>query len=107
MSAQRKLLESIPCTELEDVTHIDVEVYYTKGGMSYLSGRSTNRGFYLSVRPVKRNGVTVSFELFSGVSRLLLEANRFSEKQMEKAVELGRAGAPELVQYIVNQQKAS
>ena len=107
MSNQRKLLESIPTTELTDVTHIDVEVYYTKGGANYFSGGATRRGYYLSAKPVKRDGITVSYNLFSGASKLLLEANRFSVKQFDKAVELGRDSAPELVKHVIKQEKAA
>jgi len=44
----RKLIESIPCERLKYGTHIDVEVYYTKG--------RTPRGYYISVKPVKHEG---------------------------------------------------
>lgn len=101
MSEQRRMIESIPCEGLKDATHIDVEVYYTKGGANYFSGGVTRRGYYLSVKPVKREGAWVSYGMFSGYSKLLLEANRFSAKQLEQAVELGRAAAPELVQRIL------
>jgi hypothetical protein len=104
---RRKLLESTPHEGLKDATHIDVEVYYTQGGANYLCGGTTPRGYYVSVKPVKRNGVTVSFVLFSGCKKLLMETKRFSEKQFDKAVELGRAAIPELIAQVLADERAA
>ena len=107
MSKHSKIIESIPCTELAGVTHIDVEVYYNIGGANYFSGSVTSRGYYLSVKPVTRNGITVSYNLFSGISKLILETSRFSAKQFEKAVQLGREAMPELVKQVIAEEKAA
>jgi len=95
----RKLIESIPCERLKYGTHIDVEVYYTKG--------RTPRGYYISVKPVKHEGNMVSNMAFSGTTKLLLTTNRYSAKQFEKAVEMGRSEAPALVEFVKEQEKAA
>lgn len=104
---EKKLLESIPCEGLNYGTHIDVEVAYNKGGMNYFSGGVTPRGYYLRVTPVKREGGTVSFTMFSGSSKLLMETSRYSAKQFERAVEMGRAAASELVEQVKEKETAA
>ncbi|MDR3277970.1 MAG: hypothetical protein LBT12_04285, partial [Oscillospiraceae bacterium] len=83
-----RLIESIPVENLKDITHLDVEVYYDKGGASLFSGGVMPRGYRVSVRPVCRKGNSVSFSLFSGTVKFLMPTHRFSQKQFEKAVEL-------------------
>jgi hypothetical protein len=106
MSKQRRVLESTPHDGLKDATHIDVEVYYTKGGANYWSGGTTQRGYYLSVKPVTHKDGMVSYAMFSGYSKLLLKANRFSDKQLDQAVELGRAEAPALISRVLEEVKS-
>lgn len=107
MSKNSRMLESIPHTGLKHATHIDVEVYYTKGGPNLWSGGYTQRGYYISAKPVTRNGVSISYTMFTGTSKLLMEASRFSEKQLEQAVELGRAEASGLIAMVLAQNKAA
>lgn len=82
---------------LKNGTHLEVSVFYTKGGMSYFTGQLSPRGYYLSVRPVTLGKGTVSFDLFSGCKRLILEANRYSDKQFAKAVEMSKAFEDEII----------
>jgi len=104
---KRTVLVSTPYEGLRNGTHLEVEVYYDKGGTNYFSGGTTPRGYYVSVRPVThKNGMT-SVALFTGVSQLLLQANRHSDKQFESAVELGKAAAPELIQRVLNKEKTA
>lgn len=103
---KKKLLESTPYEGLANGTHIDVEVSYTKGGVNYLSGGSTPRGYYLNVTPVTRKGDgMVSYTLFSGLRILLLQANRYSDKQHTQAVALGKQQAPALIQRVLEQER--
>jgi len=44
---------------------------------------------------------------FSGTTKLLLTTNRYSAKQFEKAVEMGRSEAPALVEFVKEQEKAA
>lgn len=99
MSNKNRRIESIPCEGIGRITHIDVEVYYSKDRFP--------RGYYLRVAPVKREGGLVSCDLFSVVTKFLLETNRFSEKQFEKAVTLGRSEAPALVEQVIQREKSA
>ena len=105
---EKKILDSIPYEGLRNGTHIDVEVYYTTGGMNYLAGGTTLRGYYISVIPVTRRGDgMVSQTLFRGMKKLLLQTNRYSAKQFEQAVEMGRNEAPGLIEYVLKKECAA
>lgn len=84
-------------SDLKTGSHLEVSVYYTKGGMSYFTGQVSPRGYYLSVRPVSLERGMVSFDLFSGCKKLILEANRYSDKQFAKAVEMAKIFEDELI----------
>jgi hypothetical protein len=78
-----------------------------KGGLSYFSGQTSPRGYYLSVRPVTKANGMVSFNLFSGVKKLILETNRFSTKQFSRAVEMAGEYEDELITAVVAEHKAA
>jgi len=97
----------IETTEFPGNTHLQVSVYYSKGGMNYLSGRSEGRGFYLSVTPVKKERGCISTVLFSGLKMLIAPANRYSEKQFNLAVEKSKTHEQELIDSLKAQQKSA
>ncbi len=93
--------------DLDGATHLQVAVYYSKGGSGMFSSGTIPRGYYLSVRPVtKRNGM-VSYNLFSGRSRLLLETKRFTAKQFYKAVSMAEGLEEDLVAAVVAESRAA
>ena len=103
----KKLERYIERSDLKGATHLEVSVHYTKGGMSYFTGQTSTRGYYLSVRPVtKRNGM-VSFDLFSGCKRLILETSRYSDKQFARAVDMAKDYEDELVTAVVSECRAA
>lgn len=94
------MLKYIELKQTEEATSykanfIRVELYYDKGGYDYMSYRQKPRDFYLSVTPVfKENRGTYTTEMFGafrGYKQLILEVNRFSDKQYNKAVELSKS----------------
>jgi hypothetical protein len=92
---------------LKCATHLEVSVYYTKGGSNFLSGGTTSRGYYLSVRPVTLQGHCVSFVMFTGRRKLLLETARFSTKQFKQAVEMAKGAEAELVAAVLAESQAA
>lgn len=70
--------------------HVEVKVDYSLGGMNYFTYKQEKRGYYLHVQPyerTERNGYAMRTVVgFSGVKFFLLEVNRKSAKQLEKAV---------------------
>lgn len=80
MSQRTKVIRDEPLAEPGE--YLRVEVFYRAGGASYFSGNSEPRGYYVVVRPVKKENGVVSFTLFSGTKKLLAPASRFSEKHL-------------------------
>lgn len=103
MNSCKKYIEQ---NDLNGASHLEVSVYYTKGGGNYLSGGNTPRGYYLSVRPVTKRDNMVSFELFSGRSRLLFETSRYTAKQFARAVEMAESMEKELIEAVVKDNQA-
>lgn len=93
-------------SDLKHGNNLEVSVYYTKGGMSYFTGQTSPRGYYLSVRPVTLGNGMVSFDLFSGCKRLLLETNRYSDKQFTRAVEMAKDYENEVIAAVTAENAA-
>jgi len=93
--------------DLKGATHLEVSVRYSKGGMSYFTGKASPRGYYISVKPVTKKDNSVSFMLFDGVGQLVLEANRYSDKQFDRAVGLSRSVEPELIAAVLEKHAAA
>jgi hypothetical protein len=84
-------------SDLKGATHLEVSVYYDKGGMNYFTDQVSPRGYYLSVRPVTLGPHTVSFDMHSGCKRLILETKRYSDKQFNTAIEMAKAHEDDLI----------
>ena len=96
-----RIIDQIPLENSKYVNNfIDVEVYYSKGGYSYISSQNNPRVYYISVTSVQRSGNTVRTAMFGGIAKFLTAANRYSKKQFEDAVELGKKEAPDLIESI-------
>lgn len=84
-----RLLE-VESAERVEATHIEIELYYSKGGMNYFTGSTEARGFYLSVTPVsishERGYTSRSFTAFSGIKKMVLECARFNQKKFDEFV---------------------
>jgi hypothetical protein len=104
----------LPVQETENATHLEVEVYYDKGGTNWYSGREEARGIYLRVGPIAiRNG----FELFliggnCGRKKFLEGATRLNRKRVEQLAAsvaediCSKTGIGwELVQFVLAQGK--
>lgn len=82
MSNRRITVETFPTTEPNKVLRADV--YYDQGGISYFSGSSRKRGYYLSITPVKVEGAFTSVRAFSGTCDLLEEVSRYAERRLQE-----------------------
>lgn len=67
---------------------IDVELYYSLGGMNYFTYKQEPRGFYVSITPEHRSKGMVSYVGFSGVKKLIKEVKRYSAKSFKEAREM-------------------
>lgn len=92
--------------DLKNGNHLEIGVFYTKGGMSYFTGQVSPRGYYLSVRPVTLERGMVSFNLLAGCKKLVLDGNRYSDKQFIRAVEIAKAYEDELIATVMKIEAA-
>ena len=73
-----------------EATHVKVQLYYSKGGMNYFTGKAEARGYYVSVSPVKievRDGWrSETTSAFSGIKECVREVSRFNQKQFDELV---------------------
>jgi len=81
----KRLLLSLPVSE-GNCTHVDVEVYYDKGGHNYFTGNLERRGYYLSVQPLSKGDRSYSYTAFTGVKQLVREAGRYSSKVLSEFI---------------------
>lgn len=106
-SISKKYLEV--ATNDAEVTHIKIEVYYSKGGMNYFTGTNEARGIYLSVTPVGRTlhegkYWSESYKGFSGIKKHLVDMARYSEKKCDSFV-IDTEIKEHLIKYVLGKNK--
>ena len=62
-------------------THIKCEVYYNKGGVNYFTSKTEQRGYYMSVYPVRRENGYEMYVAFTGTKQCIHPVERQSKKQ--------------------------
>lgn len=116
MSTRHKLrLEVAPHSGQFKTTHIEVSVYYSKGGANYFHGHIDQRGVYVSVGPMEvMPGGQMRFALTKGYRTCLLQIGRDSQKRVDEVWEgvmqdiVGRAGTVwEMVQRVLREESLS
>ena len=103
MRSHEKYIER---NDLKDATHLEISVYYDKGGANFLSGDTTPRGFYLSVKPASKLNGVINYMIFSGLRHLLFEAKNFTARQLEFAVAMSKDIEDMLIAAVVKEHKA-
>lgn len=77
--------------QLDNGEQYYINVYWHKGGMSYIIGEVIKRGYWCSILPVKfsqKMGYTVmETGAFTGGRLLLEEATRYNSKRLEYLIE--------------------
>lgn len=90
MSERRRVIKSIPISGNSEVNTLEVELYYSAGGMNYFNYKNEARGYYLSASPYKilHEGrfVTKTYGAFSGSKILIQESSRFGKKKFDTLV---------------------
>ena len=91
----------------EDATHVEVDVYYQKGGPNYWTGYTDEGGIYVSAHPVAVEEGLVRTVLGTGLKHLLRQSDRLSRKRLADVADCvrtqieSRTGpAWELVQHV-------
>ena len=110
MRKNTQVIETIE-TNCPKGTVLEVEVYYSKGGMNYFSGSVNRRGIYIGVTPVNieksTSGFTMrSITLFSGIKRLIVELARITDKTFATTVAgITTDSYQDLVNHVLNESK--
>ena len=86
---QRITIESIPIEPTDaGYTHIDVSLYYDKGGQNWYSSRIEPRGYWVSIQPVKKEfrdyGYINQCNPRDGARVFIKEVSRFSAKTLNE-----------------------
>lgn len=73
---------------------LEIEVYYSLGGINYFSGNDSPRGYKLSLHPVTRHGMGTTRTLMTsstapdrGIAFHIEDTNRFSAKKLQQIEE--------------------
>lgn len=90
--------------ESDNATHLELHIYYSKGGINYATYKTEARGYYVSVTPVTMEGSLLSFTCFSGLKYLLEPCTRKSDKAYKAAL---AKFTPELCATLTNKVMAN
>ncbi len=92
----------LPTTEPKHF--IRVEMDYSLGGCNYFTYKQEQRGYYLHVTPVERDGMWESFTAFTGIKYCVLPVSRRSDKSFRKAIEIANENnlAMKLIQHLLD-----
>jgi len=81
---------------------VEVRVYYTTGGYSFISGQDISRGYWLEVQPMGWSRNITMRSAFKGYRLLLQSAKRLSKKQLGLLADQHVYQISDLVQGIAN-----
>lgn len=105
MASRRRLIEKLEVIDNSEVNQIEVELYYSAGGMNYFNYKHEERGYYLSVSPYKfsvdGHFQSKQYSAFSGIKSLILEATRFGQKKLDNMI-VDESKKQELIEYVCN-----
>ena len=97
--SQKRLLKSFEILE-GDCTHLEVELFYSKGGMNYFTGSPERRGLYVSVQPLTRRENSYGYTAFSGIKQFVKEMGRFNQKALD-TFEVDNVVVDKLIEHVV------
>lgn len=74
--------------DLEGNKKLELNVYYSLGGMNYFNYKNEPRGYYGSVTPVTIERGMMQFNAFSGIKTFLIEVKRKNNRDYQQAIRL-------------------
>jgi len=102
MANQRKTLKNLVVTSnASGVNRINVELYYSKGGINYFTYQDEKRGYWVSVTPQEHKGSFVTTVAGSGVKKFIEETKRFSQKKLDSIV-IPESELQELIDHVTS-----
>lgn len=99
-----------------DITHVNVWIYYAKGGINYATYKQEPRGIYVNITPVKleKTGsgfISESFMVFSGGKYLVEAATRLNRKRVievyalvEREIRTKQGAAWDMLQKVLERE---
>lgn len=90
-----------------ETSFVKAELYYDLGGLNTWSYKEEPRGYWVSVRRIKREGNLISFDAYDGRRFLIKEVKRNSKKAAEEAVEVFNNTYMELIKRVYPDVKLS
>lgn len=82
-------------------THLEIELYYSLGGMNWWTYETEKRGYYISVIPVEKGNGMIGCTAFSGIRQLVKSVKRKSEKAETEANILAKQYEQKLIDYVL------
>lgn len=83
-----------------DHNAVKIELAYNLGGYNVFTGKTEERGYYLHVTPVFRDGRMESITCFSGIKQCIKPVKRQSEKAYNAALANINEFLPGLILYV-------
>jgi len=80
---------------------IRIEVSYRLGGINFMTGRQSARGYYIAVQPMTIGDHFESFMAFSGVAHCIVDAKRYSAKKLADIAETVEQDHSELIERML------
>jgi hypothetical protein len=85
-----RILKEIPILNNEKANVLEVELYYSKGGINYFTSCNERRGFYVSVSPYQIRkydiGSSRGYTAFTGIKQFIKEKVKFSQKDLDTLI---------------------
>lgn len=97
-----RITRLIPLKEnAEKNTHLEIQVYYSLGGMNYFTYKTEERGYYIKVTPVIKKGYCTTTTAFSGIKQCMIPCNRQSKKKAEEAANIPQSEYQHLIDRVL------
>jgi len=102
MATPRRTLANIAVKSSngESVNRVNVDLFYSKGGMNYFSYTEEKRGYWVSVTPQTVERGFVSTTAFSGTKQCIEEVKRFGQKKFDN-LEVPQETIDRLIEYVI------
>jgi len=101
------IIDLFPCEGLRNGTHIELMVYYYRGGRDIYSSDDPLPGYYLKATPVRKEG-GMSTSAFYASKRIFLSQDRsYSAENFEKAVRLSESKVPVVLARLIAAERAA
>ena len=105
-------IESIPVkANQQGISALEVQAYYSLGGVNLYSYKSESRGYYIAVTPVKYinhgNQTLVERRISDGIKKCVIECKRQTAKNAQAIAQVKRSDYQDLIDHVLNKMQIS